>query len=104
MSKLNKVLELNTQEELLDTMDNKNSYNLEFEEVKNTPFTIVKKENDYFGVIGEHRITEMYENKEELIKNLTEFSWDRVSQVIWAITEKFNKNNEQIKQLIKDEQ
>lgn len=95
---------MNTQEELLDTMDNKNSYNLEFEEVKNTPFTIVKKENDYFGVIGEHRITEMYENKEELIKNLTEFSWDRVSQVIWAITEKFNKNNEQIKQLIKDEQ
>lgn len=62
-------------------------------QIEETPFTIVEIEEGYIGVIGNHRITKVYENKEECEKELKEFSWNRVTQVIWAIVEKFTKIN-----------
>lgn len=80
------------QEESLDTTDNKNYSNeLEFIKIENTPFTIVRQEKEYFGLIGEHRITESYEDLETCEKEIKEITWDRIVQVIWAITEKYNK-------------
>ena len=38
--------------------------------------------------MGNHRLTEAYENKETLIKELTEITWNRLTQVMWAISEK----------------
>ena len=92
------------QEELLNTTDNRdfsNSY--EFENIENSPFTIVKHENEYYGVIGNHRLTESYENKEELKEELLKITWDRLLQVIWAVNEKFNEQKETIKKILKDE-
>lgn len=80
------------QEELLDTTDNKNySTDLEFKIIENTPFTIVRQDKEYFGLIGEHRITESYDNIEKCENEVKEITWDRIVQVIWAITEKYNK-------------
>ena len=81
------------QGDTLDTMDNKDFSNLEFITIENTPFTIVKEDKNYFGIIGNHRITESYNNKEELKKDLTEITWDRIVQVVWAIAEKYKNIN-----------
>jgi hypothetical protein len=73
---------------LSDTTDSKN-YSNNFENIDKTPFTIINNGEKYYGIIGKHRITELYVNKEELKKDLTEITWDRICQVIWAIVEKF---------------
>ena len=67
-----------------------------FEPVEETPFTIIKGENDlYFGVCGDIRVSELHENKEELRKNLkTDFSWERITNVIVAISKRINKIEE----------
>ncbi len=80
------------QEELSNTTDKQNSSTeLEFITIERTPFTIVRQGKEYFGLIGEHRITESYNNLEKCKKEVQEITWDRIVQVIWAITEKYNK-------------
>ena len=66
-----------------------------FEPVEETPFTIIKAENDlYFGVCGDIRVSELYENKEELRENLkANFSWERITNVIVAISKRIKKMN-----------
>ena len=67
-----------------------------FEPVEGTPFTIIKGENDlYFGVCGDIRVSELYENKEELKDELkNNFSWERITNVIVAIAKRVNKIEE----------
>jgi hypothetical protein len=91
--------------ESLNTLTNvelqdKNDYsnNLTFKNIEHTPFTIVKQNNEYYGLIGNHRITEIYLDEKVLEKDLKKITWDRVVQVIWAITEKFKLNNLEIKE------
>jgi hypothetical protein len=81
-----------TSAEVLDKQDS--NYEIKTTIIENTPFTIVEMNKEYFGVIGSHRITEMYESKEECEKNLKEITWDRLTQVIWAVVEKFKHNLE----------
>jgi hypothetical protein len=66
---------------------------MKYKNIEDTPFTIVSQNKEHFGIIGNHRITESYKNIEELEKNLKEFSWNKVTQVIWAIVEKFKETN-----------
>jgi hypothetical protein len=77
--------------------------NYEFTNVENSPFTIVRQEDKYYGVIGNHRLTDSYDNLEDLKEDLLEISWNRLTQVIWAVVEKFKINNEEIKELLKEE-
>ena len=74
-----------------DTLDTTDKPLLNFENIENTPFTIVEEEGKYFGVIGEHRITEEFYNKELCEKECIEISWNRIVQVMWAIASKVNK-------------
>ena len=77
------------------TLENTSSTDY-IEPVEGTPFTIIKGENDlYFGVCGDIRVSELYENKEELRENLkNEFSWERITNVIVAIAKRINKIEE----------
>jgi hypothetical protein len=93
MSKESKTIQLNTQEESSNTTDNQNYSNIEFRALEGTPFTMVKDEKGYYGVIGTHRVTELYENEEECITEVTAITWDRLIQVIWAVVDKFTKVN-----------
>lgn len=61
---------------------------MQFEHLENSPFTIVNNEGKWYGLMGNHRLTEAYEDKETLIKELTEITWNRLTQVMWAISEK----------------
>ncbi|AYQ58225.1 putative VP3 [Microviridae sp.] len=79
----------------VETLDNKNSNSEMFtqEQIEDTPFTIIKHEEQYFGVLGKHRITQLFDTKEECEADLKEINWNRVMQVIWAVVEKFTKVN-----------
>jgi len=89
--KTQETLDINTNVEILDNQDLK-SETQEITIIEETPFAIVKIKEGYIGVIGNHRITEPYLEKELLEKELKKFTWNRVTQVIWAIVEKFKNN------------
>ena len=85
---------MKTQEKLsintnVDQQD-KNDYAYKVEHVENTPFSIITKDEEYFGVIGNHRITEIYKIKEALEIDLLQTDWNKIVQVIYAIVEQFN--------------
>jgi hypothetical protein len=71
----------------------KGDYTYKVEHVVGTPFSIIEKEGDYFGALGNHRITDIYEDKKELEKNLKKTDWDKIVQVIYAVVEQFNNKN-----------
>ena len=88
--------ELKLQQDSLNTTDNNQSSEIiKFEVVENSPFTIAEQNEEYFGILGTHRITDNYEDKEKLKKDLLEITWDRIIQVIWAVAEKY-KDIEQL--------
>ena len=60
---------------------------IEYEHIKDTPFTIVSKEKEHFGVMGKHQITEVKENKEVLRRELKKITWNRLIQVIAILKE-----------------
>lgn len=65
----------------------KNSELVERIEVKDTPFTIVKVNGEFFGTMGKYRITEPVEDLEECKKSLEGFNWNRVMQVVMLLVE-----------------
>ena len=84
-----KTTELENTYTNVDLLDKQTSSELmEFKHIENTPFTIVTQGNLHYGLIGNHRITEEYTDLKKLEKEIKEFSWDRVAQVIWAVVEK----------------
>lgn len=70
---------LKEQKDLLNTTDKEN---LNFKQIKNTPFTIVSEDDKVFAVMGKYRLTENYNNAEDCEKAVTEISWNRLIQVI----------------------
>jgi len=86
-----KIVEQENTQTNVDLLD-KHESNSELQEVTTIdekPFAIVKIANGYIGVIGQHRITEVHESKKELEKELKRITWNRVTQVVWAVVEKF---------------
>lgn len=65
---------------------------IEREEIKNTPFTIIKTKGKCFGVLGQHRITEEFSTKEEVKEDLREITWNRITQVLMIVIEKLKEN------------
>ena len=77
---------------------NDSSVELEFTQIEDTPFTIVKQGDKYFSVIGKHRITEDYLSKEICEAETTKLSWTRINQLIWIVLEKQEEFKKQLKQ------
>lgn len=98
-----KTTELSNTSTNVEEQTNNTYGNLEFTNIEGTPFTIVKQDEKYYGLIGNHRITEEWNDLEDLKEDLLKVSWDRITQVIWAVVEKFKFNEEEIKKLLKDE-
>jgi len=76
---------------LLDKQDS--SSELTFEQIEGTPFTVVQEGKEYFSIIGSHRITETFLTKEICIEETKKITWDRIVQVIWAISSKIEQIN-----------
>lgn len=67
-----------------DTTD-KPSY-FEMEQIKETPFNVISLEQGkWFGVMGNERLTEIVDTKEEAIKLITELSWKNIINVIMIL-------------------
>ena len=55
--------------------------------LEDTPFVIIKKDEEYFGICGKHRITEYFKTEEACEKDLKAITWNRITQVILATME-----------------
>ena len=82
--------ELKLQQELSNTTDSKNSL-IDIEALDNTPFGIITIEGKSFGVIGQNRITEEYEDVEMLKEDLVKIDWNKITNVIWNVCELYWK-------------
>lgn len=57
------------------------------DEVKDSPFTIIGIEGQYFATMGMYRITETYSSKEEAEEEVKKITWNRIIQVVQLLTE-----------------
>ncbi len=67
-------------------------------EIRDTPFTVIEIDKQFFGVMGQHRITEVSDNKMKVIKELKKFSWNRVMQVMMLLGQQGIFNNDKIEE------
>lgn len=75
-----------------------NNHNLNsFEPIENTPFTLIKKEENYFLTMGDYRITEPTDTKEKTMEKLEKEKWMIIFSIIAVIVEKMSTM--QIKEL-----
>lgn len=58
--------------------------NYSYEPVDNSPFKIVKDEKGYFAVMGKYRISEVYEKKEDVEKNLV-LNWSNIINLMLIV-------------------
>ena len=82
--------ELKLQQELSNTTAKKNSL-IDIEVLEDTPFGTVTIGGKSFGVIGQNRITEEYEDIEKLKKDLKKIDWNKIVNVIWNVCDLYWK-------------
>lgn len=75
------------------TQDNSNCSKelIKREDMKDSPFQVVTTKGQSFGIMGEYRITEMYETVEEVKRELERMTWNRLVQVVMILITKNNK-------------
>lgn len=61
---------------------------IKYDQIKNTPFTIVSKDNIHFIAIGNNRVSEETNKKEDLINKINERDYHLLGGMIACITEK----------------
>lgn len=83
---------LNTSQDA-NTLD-KQDFSSKVEKVENTPFTIIEDEGEFFGVLGNHRLTQKYKYKKDCVADLEDITWNRIVQVIWVVAEKLKQKEE----------
>ncbi len=84
--------------------DKQKSRLIEYEQVKETPFTIAKilreneEKHDYYIMMGKYRISEKYEEHKEVMKDAERIDWWKIMGVIHAIANEVidRKNTEKI--------
>ncbi len=82
-------------------IDKENSTLIEYKQVKDTPFTVAKIEreneelHDYYIMMGKYRISEKFENEEEVMEEAGKIDWWKIMGVIHAIASEIvnNKDN-----------
>lgn len=62
--------------------DNETTELLKREQLENTPFTIVEFDKKYFASMGMYRLTELHEDKTQLIQKMQNITWNNLIQVI----------------------
>jgi hypothetical protein len=67
---------------------------IEREKIEGTPFTLIKQNEQYFLVMGDHRLTEPTKNRETTMIKLENEKWLLMTQVVICILESMNKQAE----------
>ena len=72
----------------IDSKDfSNNTELLQRETIIDSPFSMIGAEGKWFGVMGQYRVTEDYENKKELKEELQKITWNRIVQVMLILQE-----------------
>ena len=61
--------------------------NIEFRKIENTPFTAARQGEKYYLLMGNRRLTNELKSFEECEENAKDASWDRLLQVMIAVSE-----------------
>lgn len=83
----------NNQEDLLniksssDNTHSSDSHLIKYTAIENTPFKLIKQNEEYFIVMGSHRLTEPTQTKNEQYIKLEKEKWKILTNVIIIITE-----------------
>ncbi len=60
---------------------------IERTEVEETPFVVITTEEGSFVGLGKYRVSEIFKNKEEALKDANNITWTKIIQLIIAIKE-----------------
>ena len=63
----------------------KNTKLVEFKQVKETPFTLAKQNEEWYILLGKYRLSEGYETEKEGEKEAKKICWKKIMQVISVI-------------------
>ena len=77
----------------------KNGSLIERENIENSPFTIISMEGYHFGVMGDYRITDKSNNKNQIKEELSKITWNRIIQIVMILDEVKDKLKTEIKKL-----
>lgn len=88
---------MNTQLNTEENQNNKQSGKkiIERTQIENSYIYVLETEDGAFGVIGDKRITEVMETKEDVITYIEEKNWDTLGAIIAVLTEAMIKENEE---------
>lgn len=78
---------LNTQQQSEENPNNSESRLIETEVINNTPFHVVKQNEEYFITMGNRLITHKYKTKEEAIDCLEREKWFIIITMIAIVIE-----------------
>lgn len=94
----NYVKELfNTQENAEETLKeelNSKSQIIEREQLHGTPFWTIKTEQGWFLVMGEHRLSSVFQRKDQVKGWLLNNQWQVIMQIIVIVTNKMKEEKE----------
>lgn len=88
---MNKTVDIKTSGQLHGNVEDTNKQNsfeenneiIKYSEVEDTPFTIINKENkEFFVVMGQHKVSEVFNTAEEALEDAKRADWSRVIQVV----------------------
>ena len=91
----------------VEKANNNGSLNSEIIErfpIENSPFTVITIDGKHFGVMGEYKMTEDYNNRGECEDELKTITWNRIIQVLMVLNEisaKDKKFAEEINETLK---
>jgi hypothetical protein len=75
----------------VDQQNNNDSILVERENVKGTPFTLYKHEQNWFVLLGKYRLSKEFETKEEALEDASRNDWERTMQVVGVMIENYNE-------------
>ncbi len=64
---------------------------IERDEIKDSPFEVITKNGESWGVMGQYRLTEVRNDRRKVKKELEKITWNRVIQVIMVLNEIITK-------------
>lgn len=79
---------MNVENSHKETSSQKNEQIVEYKQLKGTPFTLVRQNEDYFLVMGDNRLTEPTKTEEETMEKLESEKWMIIFTVVAIVSDK----------------
>lgn len=74
----------------------KNEELIKREDIKDSPFHLISTEKGHFVSVGEYRITELRETREQALDDIKDITWNRIVQIVLILMEQRQKIEQEI--------